>query len=336
MKRLLYIALWFGPLLQAQNADQARVRFLALGDINLGRSVGQILLRDSINYPFNRAVPVFRQYDVVFANLESQITDQGGETQHPRDRYIFSAPPQAALALSQAGVSVVSTANNHAFDYGMRGLSETLDFLKAAGIHSTGSSKDSVGLFPPALVRRNGITLGFVAYSEFVNQKGAWQGRISLFDAKRATREISVLREVADVIIASYHGGVEYVERPSKYTLSQMRQLVELGADIVIGHHPHVPQGVEQYKGKWIFHSLGNFLFLQPQREWTQKSYAVAVEFVRDSFQVRIDHISLLPVIVSNQPSFEVPGPEREVIEKRLLRLSSISLTRKDSVLVVQ
>jgi len=336
MKRFLCIALWFAPLLQAQDVDRARFRLLALGDINLGRSIGQILLRDSVDYPFILAVPVFRQYDVVFANLESQITDQGGETQHPRDRYIFSAPPQAAAALSQAGVSVVSTANNHAFDYGIRGLSETLDFLEAAGIRSTGSSKDSVGLFPPALVQRNGITLGFVAYSEFVNQKGAWQGRISLFDARRATREIGVLREVADVVIASYHGGVEYVERPPRYTLSQMRQLIDLGADIVIGHHPHVPQGMEQYKGKWIFYSLGNFLFLQPQREWTQKSYAVAVEFVRDSLQVRIDHISLLPVIVSNQPSFEVPGPEREAVEKRLRRLSAISLTRKDSVLVVQ
>ncbi|MEX2117814.1 MAG: CapA family protein [Bacteroidota bacterium] len=336
MKRLLWIALWMAPLTHAQEAGPARLRLLALGDINLGRSVGQILLKDSIGYPFVFTAPIFQHYDIVFGNLESQVTDQGGETQHPRDRYIFAAPPQAARALIQAGISVVSTANNHAFDYGMQGLAETVDLLDAAGVRFIGSSKDSVGLFNPALIERNGISIGFVAYTEFVNQKGAWQGRISLFDAGRARKEIAALRDAADIIVASYHGGVEYVDRPPKYTLSQMRQLIDLGADIVIGHHPHVPQGVEQYKGKWIFHSLGNFLFLQTQREWTQKSFAVAMEFVRDSQNVRIDGISLLPLLVSNQPTFEVTGQARETIFSRLERLSSIPLTRKDSVLVVQ
>jgi poly-gamma-glutamate synthesis protein (capsule biosynthesis protein) len=336
MKRLLWFVIWLAPLLQAQDTGGGRFRLLALGDINLGRTVGQILLRGSIDYPFVFAAPVFRQYDVVFANLESQVTDQGGETQHPRDRYIFSAPPQAAAALSRAGISLVSTANNHAFDYGMRGLVETVDFLEAAGIRFTGSSKDSVGTFPPALVERNGITLGFVAYTEFVNQQGPWQGRIALFDPVRARSEIGTLKDDADFIVASYHGGVEYVEKPPKYTLAQMRKLIDLGADVVIGHHPHVPQGMERYKGKWIFYSLGNFLFLQPQREWTQKSYAVSIEFVRDSAVVLIDRITLVPVLVSNQPSFEVPGPDRESIEHRLMRLSSTKLTRKDTVLVVQ
>jgi poly-gamma-glutamate synthesis protein (capsule biosynthesis protein) len=264
------------------------------------------------------------------------VTDQGGETQHPRDRYIFSAPPQAADALKWAGISVVSTANNHAFDYGMRGLVETIDFLKAAGIRFAGSSKDSVGTFPPALVERNGITLGFVAYTEFVNQQGPWQGRIAIFDPVKARNEIAVLKDDADLIIASYHGGAEYVEKPPKHTLAQMRKLVDLGADVVFGHHPHVPQGMERYKGKWIFYSLGNFLFLQPQREWTQKSFAVSMEVVRDSAGVMIDGITILPVLASNQPSFEVPGPERESIEERLMRLSSTTLTRKDTVLVVQ
>ncbi len=335
MKYLLCVVFLLGPM-QAQEADPGRVRLLALGDINLGRSVGQILLMDSIDYPFVFVAPVFRQYDVVFGNLESQVTDQGRETQHPKDRYIFSAPPQAANALKQAGITVVSTANNHAFDYGMRGLAETIDFLDAAGVHSTGSSKDSVGFFAPALIQRNGITLGFVAYTEFVNQRGNWQGRISIFDAVRARREIEALKDAADIIVASYHGGAEYVDTPSKYTISQMRQLIDFGADVVIGHHPHVPQGVEQYRGKRIFHSLGNFLFLQPQREWTQKSFAVAMELVRDSLHVSIDRITLLPIMVSNQPTFEVPGPARETIFSRLERLSSIPLTRKDSVLVVQ
>lgn len=336
MRRLLWIIITLSPLGRAQEAEPSRVLLLALGDINLGRSVGQILLKDSIDYPFAFAGPVLNGYDIVFANLESQITDQGGETQHPRDRYIFAAPPQAAQALLRGGVSVVSTANNHAFDYGLRGLRETIEFLERTGVRFTGTSKDSVGMFNPALIRRNGITVGFVAYSEFVNQKGAWRGRISLFEAGRAKKEIAALRESVDFVVASYHGGAEYVERPPKYTLSQMRQLVDLGADVVIGHHSHVPQGIEQYKGKWIFHSLGNFVFLQTHREWTQKSYAAAIELVSDSHNVRINGVTLLPLLASNQPTFSVSPPVRETILRRVEELSTISFARKDSVLVAQ
>jgi poly-gamma-glutamate synthesis protein (capsule biosynthesis protein) len=157
-----------------------------------------------------------------------------------------------------------------------------------------------------------------------------------LFEAGRARKEIAALRESVDIVVASYHGGAEYVERPPKYTLSQMRQLVDLGADVVIGHHSHVPQGIEQYKGKWIFHSLGNFVFLQTHREWTQKSYAAAIELVSDSRNVRISGVTLLPLLASNQPTFSVPPPVRETILRRLEELSTISFARKDSVLVAQ
>lgn len=336
MRRLLWIIVSLSPLTQAQEAAPVRLRLLALGDINLGRSVGQLLLNDSIDYPFVLVKPVLDSYDVVFANLESQITDQGGETQHPRDRYIFAAPPQAAQALLRGGVSIVSTANNHAFDYGSRGLRETIDFLEGAGVRFTGTSKDSVGMFNPALIRRNGITVGFVAYTEFVNQKGPWKGRISLFEPGRAKKEISTLRASVDFVVASYHGGAEYVERPPKYTLSQMRQLIDFGADVVIGHHSHVPQGIEQYKGKWIFHSLGNFVFLQTHREWTQKSFAIGLDLVADSRGVKIERLALLPLLASNQPTFTVSPVVRETILSRLERLSTIPLARKDSVLVAQ
>jgi poly-gamma-glutamate capsule biosynthesis protein CapA/YwtB (metallophosphatase superfamily) len=312
-----------------------RVTVMALGDVNLGRSVGQVLLTGDIAYPFGEMQQVLVVYDVVFANLESQIANLGGETQHPSDRYRFCAPPQAAQALRLGGISVVSTSNNHAFDYGREALAQTIDNLAAEGVLWTGTSKDSVELFPPAVVERNGIRLGFLAYTEFVNRGKEWSGRISVFEGKRMQREISDLRQVADLVIASYHGGVEYADAPSKYTLGQMRMLADAGADVVFGHHPHVPQGIELYKNTWIFYSLGNCLFLQQQREWTQKSFGASLTVRKSGDQTKVENVALVPLLVSNRPTFSVSEEVVESILTRLQRLSSVRITRKGTELVV-
>jgi poly-gamma-glutamate capsule biosynthesis protein CapA/YwtB (metallophosphatase superfamily) len=98
---------------------------LALGDINLGRSVGQEILKGNIDYPFAKCKNMFMRADVLFANLESPVTDQHGETQSPKSNVVFCAPPPASSSLRRSGMFVVSTANNHAFDYGVKGIQET-------------------------------------------------------------------------------------------------------------------------------------------------------------------------------------------------------------------
>ena len=118
------------PLTLAQSTDSlVSVSLLALGDVNLGRKVGQEILKGNKDYPFEKFGEVLARADVVFANLECPVTDQNGETQSPKSNVIFCAPPDAAATLRRAGVTVVSTANNHAFDYGLKGLRETVKFL---------------------------------------------------------------------------------------------------------------------------------------------------------------------------------------------------------------
>jgi len=333
MKSILALVIWIAGGLSVC-AQGKEIRLLAVGDINLGRSAGQILLQDSIEYPFRLVRSVFREHSVVFANLESPITDQNGETQHPRDIYRFCAPPQAAKALRKSGVTVVSLANNHALDYDVAGLSETIDHLNMEGIAHTGASKDSTAFFAPAILERGGIRIGFLAYTEFVNQKG-WEGRVSVFNSQRMRREVQALRQSVDVLVASYHGGKEYAEKPGENSLHQMKSLVDAGADIVLGHHPHVPQGIERYKGKWIFYSLGNFIFLQPQRKWALKSFAASMTIRKDSAGVSIGQILLAPLEVSNQPSFDVSESLRQSVFDRLKNLSTLPFVRKDSLLAV-
>jgi len=316
------------------SAQDGELSLLAVGDINLGRSVGQILLKDSIEYPFQLTGPVLRRHSVVFGNLESPITDQGGETRHPRDPYIFCAPPQAAKALGLGGFTVLSLANNHMMDYGIVGLTETIGFLDSAGILHTGGSKDLASHFSPAIIERGGVRVGFVAYTEFVNRKGG-EGRVSMFETERMHREVGAVQPSTDIVVASYHGGKEYAAEPGERTLRQLRMLIDAGADVVIGHHPHVPQGIEQYKGKWIFYSLGNFVFLQPQREWTQKSFAVSMKVRKRSGVTSVEDVVLIPLTASNQPSFNVSDSVRESLFERLQRHSPTSISRKDSVLGV-
>lgn len=308
---------------------------MALGDVNLGRSVGQILLKGDVDHPFAELRPVLQDHDIVFVNLESQIADLRGETQHPRDRYRFCAPPEAARALRVGGISVVSTSNNHAFDYGLNALRETIDHLTAEGILWTGTAKDSVGMFPPAVAVRRGIRVGFLAYTEFVNRGKDGGGRISVYSPARVRKEITALRKDADLVVVSYHGGAEYVETPPRHTLHQMRMIAEAGADIVLGHHPHVPQGLERYRTSWIFHSLGNCVFLQPRREWTQKSFGASIRVIKVGERTEVESIRLLPMVASNQPTFSVGEDVRESVLKRLERLSTVPITRKGDHLVV-
>lgn len=324
-----------GSLAQEKDST-AQIRVLLFGDVNLGRTVGQELLKGNLDFPFKLVKDTLAKSDIVFVNLESQLSEQGGETQSPQYDLIFCGPPCGAKALKQAGISVVSTANNHAYDYGMKGLRETIGNLKSEGIYSTGTSEDSVSSFSPAIVERNGMRIGFLAYTQFVNLKGKWKGRISLYDFERAQREIANIRTKVDFVIASYHGGVEYVDKSNKATLRQLKGLADAGADIVVGHHPHYPQGVERYNNKLVFYSLGNFVFSQPQYELTQKAFGVELIVKKRADKVVLDSVRLIPLTAGLQPSFVMADDVKKAMVTRIKKLSNTPITETNGSYFIQ
>lgn len=337
MRRLaLWLVVAFLSIPVRGQTEEPRLLFRAFGDVNLGRAVGQELLKGNLEYPFEHVRALLRQTDIVFVNLESHLSEQGGETQHPKDNYVFCGPPVGAESLRRAGVTIVSTANNHAYDYRMKGLRETIQFLRQEGVQYVGTSEDSVSLFPPVVLERNGIRLGFVAYTEFVNIAGPWKGRIATFDRSRAQREIDSARRDADLVIASYHGGSEYTDEPQKYTQARMRDLADAGADIVLGHHAHVPQGIEERNGRLIFYSLGNFVFYQPQRIWTQTGIGVEIVVARGGGKVGIYDVRILPVRAGKQPTFVLSEAERSALYERLQRLSNVTIDQQESFFVIR
>jgi poly-gamma-glutamate capsule biosynthesis protein CapA/YwtB (metallophosphatase superfamily) len=310
-----------------QNFDSVMsVSLLALGDINLGRTVGQEILKGKTDFPFEKFDSVLARGEIVFANLECPVTDQNGETQSPKSNVIFCAPPDAGATLRRAGITVVSTANNHAFDYGLKGLQETIMFLHKDSIRFAGTVMNAGEEFSPAIIERNGIKFGILAYTQTVNIHKRWKGLISVFDSARAWREIHTLKPQVDFVIASYHGGDEYKDVPGESAERELKLLADFGADIVFGHHPHVPNGIEVYRGCWIFHSLGNAVFNQPQRFWTQRSFAALLELEKRNGQKKISSIELIPFHPGYQPSTDLNKDDEWELMKRIQMLSTVPI----------
>jgi poly-gamma-glutamate synthesis protein (capsule biosynthesis protein) len=289
---------------------------VAGGDVSFGREVGQRVVESPDYAPFAGVAPFFCDADVRFVNLESQLSEQQGETQSPRHRLIFTGPPEAAGTLARAGVQVVSTANNHAWDYGRSALFETLEHLRAAGVRSAGTGRDAEEAYRPAILRANGLRVALFALTHVWNQgpfekhEGrdyvAWASFGKLRDALLAARASN------DVVLVSYHGGAEYQDAPSDLTRAFVKAVIEAGADAVIGHHPHVIQGIGWFSGRPVFYSLGNLVFgRRGEHPWTRYGMLARMRVspgAAPSFSIcpyRID--DFLPVALSASPS----DPER-------------------------
>ena len=328
-------SLFSGSYAQTE-ATKARTTVLAFGDVNLGRAVGQELLKGNIGYPFEFIKDSLAKAEVVFVNLESQLSDQQGETQHPKYNLIFCGPPVGALSLKQAGVSVVSTANNHAFDYGQRALQETIQYLDSAGVASVGTTIDSGRVSVPVVVEHSGIRVGFLAYTQFMNFPGSWVGHVALYEQRRVEEDIQALRAKVDFVVVSYHGGGEYIDQPPANVRRDFRAIADAGADVVLGHHPHYVQGIEQYKNTLLFYSLGNFVFYQPQHEWTQLGLGVELKLVRNDSAVVIEQARLLAFRAGLQPKFTLSSAEAQSFFQRLKKLSSAHLIQNNGEWFVQ
>jgi poly-gamma-glutamate synthesis protein (capsule biosynthesis protein) len=264
---------------------------------------------------------------VVFANLESNISDQKGRTESPRSNMIFTAPPAAAQALKRAGVRVVATANNHALDFGVSARDQTIRYLDSAGIAHCGTTEEGANPYRPAFVTSHGIRFAFFAVTDIMNGPGtSWKRFVAAADTSGLLPAIRAVRESTDVVVVSFHGGVEYAPESSARTREFAREALAGGADIVLGHHPHIPYGVYAEGGKWAVHSLGNFVFMQPDRYWTRFSFAISFDILRDATGTRIRSLRALPLRAGFQPEFLPPGEEAETVRERIRLLSSQSV----------
>ena len=252
----------------ASAADGERVLVL-VGDVMLGRGVAELVEEEG---PFDRffegARPMLRDADFTFGNLESVIA-AGGEQK--KDGIALRAPPRAAASLGHAGFDVVSLANNHVADFGHAAMVETREHLREAGVTPAGVGPPDAPQVP-VIVERDGHRIGVLAYCDPRAQNGCTHWDRGLPDrAYRAheralMRDLAALRPLVDTLIVSLHWGTEGRTAPDPVQRALGRRIIDLGADVVAGHHPHMHQRAERYGRGVILHSMGNFVFDQRSR----------------------------------------------------------------------
>lgn len=235
------------------------IKIAGVGDLMLAGYVASWATRSDEEYPFGNIAGQLKKYDVIFGNLETPLsnqfqTDYSGE--YPR----FAAPEFFAQRLKKAGFSVLSLANNHILDYGQEGLSDTLEALTQAGIATVGIIDSFVDEQVPVIIERKGKKIGFLAYALSCCAQKLSRGTVPAWP-ERVHHEIIKLRNNVDVLVVSLHVGIEYTPVPNFRMRHLYMKSLDWGADIVFGHHSHVPQGlIERGSGKIIFCSLGNFV----------------------------------------------------------------------------
>jgi poly-gamma-glutamate synthesis protein (capsule biosynthesis protein) len=238
------------------------VTIAAVGDIMLGHRAGPYLAREGPDYPFISVLPVLRQAHLVIGNLESPISSRGTAVENKK--FTLRAAPEAVEALKAAGVRVVALANNHTMDFGPLALQDTLKALGENDILYSGAGMNLDDARAPAFLKAGDLTVAFLSYSlTFPVEFYASAGRPGTAPGYRefVKRDIENARPRADLVVVSFHWGAELMTTAKDYQRELGRHAIDWGADLVLGHHPHILQELELYRGRLIAYSLGNFVF---------------------------------------------------------------------------
>jgi len=257
---------------------QDQIVLMAVGDIMLNRGVELKIKQnqENFNFPFLKIKEYLNEADLIFGNLESVISDKGTNV---GSIYSFRANPKTINGLTYAGFNIVSVANNHAFDYTRKALEDSLIRLKQAKISYVGAGFGAQEAHSVVIKQINQTKIGFLAYNGLGSRN--WQATkdssgIAWLDENIAS-DIKQAKAQTDILIVSMHFGDEYAKRPNGTQTYFAQLAIDSGADLVIGHHPHVIQPVEKYKNKYIAYSLGNFVFDQPFSKETMKGLLLKV-----------------------------------------------------------
>ncbi|HEX2954352.1 MAG TPA: CapA family protein [Bacillota bacterium] len=250
----------FKAPVQASSKDNL-LRLITVGDIYLGGASQGYVLKDPA-YVFADVQPILSSADIAVGNLESPLSLKGAVWL--KKTWILHSDPRSVEALKAGNFSAVTMANNHMVDYGPAALEETLRILDQNGIVHTGAGMNLNESRRPAILSKKGVRIAILAYNntyplEFratSNRPGTAYG-----DPAWICEDIRKAHELADIIIVTFHWSEELRTSPKDYQRYFAHLCIDNGAQIVLGHHPHVLQGLEIYKNSLIAYSLGNFAF---------------------------------------------------------------------------
>lgn len=283
--------------------DYEPIQIVAFGDMMLDRYVWTLMQRNGHDYPFEFFPELLAEMtasdtgetiesDFLMANLEGPISNS--DYVNPGTAMVFNFRPEVIPVLQKYGFNLFNLANNHAYDMGQYGVDQTRTRLAEAGIHYFGDARE-IRAETAWITTVNDTKIAFVGFNDTVQNR---------LDYVAATELIATLEYEADFIIVSIHWGTEYRENPTETQIENAHTFVDAGADVILGHHPHVIENSEWYEGpdgvsRPIYYSLGNFIFDQYFQKNVQEGLGV-------SLTLKKKPNSDLPIITASEIVFDI------------------------------
>jgi len=271
---------------KSKEFKDSEIIIFAVGDIMIDRGVEYMIEKEGkgdFKFPFLKIAEDLKEGDILFGNLEGPISTQGRRV---GSIYSFRMNPKAIEGLKYASFNILSLANNHMFDDGRIALEDTMKVLDQAEIDYVGAGFNEEEAFSVKIKEVKNTKIGFLAYTDLgsrnwqAGEKNSGIAWISEDGIEEVKRNIKDAKKKVDVLIVSLHSGREYSSDPTAFQSEFGKACIEAGADIILGHHPHVIQKIERFQSGWIAYSLGNFVFDQSFSEETMKGLLLEIIIV--------------------------------------------------------
>ena len=312
-----------GYMTRCTDCRNPSLSVLAVGDLMMSGGALSVIRTRGADYPFDSTRSVIQMADLAMANLEAPISTQGRPF---KKRFTFRVPPSFVSGIYNAGFDVMTLANNHIMDYGDIGLYDTIEWLDLSGLAHCGAGTDIEEAHQGTICSVKGWKVAFLAYS-LTYPSEFWATQFHAGTAypnlNRLRSRIQSLKDSTHLVIVSFHWGGELMTRPKAYQRYYAHQAIDFGADLVIGHHPHILQGLEYYNGKLIAYSLGNYVF----GSYSGNSKISVLLKVRFGPEGPL-YAEIIPITVDNNRIYFQPrilrGRKREVVINHLNELSEL------------
>jgi len=296
---------------------QAQAEIVIASDWAPIRAFDEIVAR-SPEAVYGDVLPVLRQGDLRIVNLECALSTDASPVW--KSGSVFKGRPEHINGLTAVPFEVVTLGNNHVFDYGSESLSQTLKLLGEHSIRSVGAGMSVEEAHRSLILDLSGVRIGIVNFSEGEDLTAAVSGPgVFGWDIDKVVEIVRAIRPEVNIILVVCHGGVEYIPFPPPYLAKAFRRVAEAGADLIVGHHPHVPQGVEICSGVPICYSLGNFVFYQETDLYYRKlGYLVKAGVSQGG----LAHVQIVPYEIGSECLRLLKGDESALFFESLKKVS--------------
>lgn len=303
------------------------IKLFAVGDILLSESVAELIRNKGPKEPFVFVLDEFKKSDLLFGNLECPLSNRGKPL---KNKCCLCSPPETVKSLKHGGFNILSLANNHIFDYGYEGFKDTVVLLEENNISWFGAGKNLEEARKPAILSIDNLSIGFLGYAwDFIGSINGTKNNFGTapLNEKIILEDVKNLKGKIDKMIVSLHWSYDKEKYPLPSQRDLAHKIIDAGADLILGHHPHVLQGIEKYGNGVIVYSLGNFIFPDiffknyqiTQKSENKESIIFECKMSRDE----IKNLDIIPARTISLPQPKIlKGEDKELTLRKIEKLS--------------